>query len=445
MTAVMDWGKIGDETVELLRGYLRVNTTNPPGNETAGARFLAQVLDGDGIASETAESAPGRGNLVARLKGDGSLGGIVLHHHIDVVYADERYWTVDPFGGVLRDGYVYGRGALDMKSTGILQLAAVLAIKRSRVPLTRDLIFLATADEEVGSRFGAQWVADQRRVWLKDAEYALSELGMIEAAHGRSAPFGSIVISEKTGLALRLTARSDPGHGSMPWPDTAPHRLIRALTRLLEAERPPRVLPEIQEYFAKMASVMPPGQAEGYDRLELSLRDPVFRARFFANRHHAALVRTTFAVNMLKGSEKRNVIPPEAVADIDCRVLAGEDPEEIMEWVRRVIADPQVEVSVTSPPKVPNLSPPDTELYKGLSDALKRRAPGAVVAPEIMVGFTDNWVFRGLGLHAYGFGPFVLDEGEWRRIHGNDERISVENVSEGARCYTELLLQMAAA
>src|SRR5204863_8634651 len=139
------------------------------------------------------------------------------------------------------------------------------------------------------------------------------------------------VISEKTGLALRLTARSDPGHGSMPWPDTAPHRLIRALTRLLEAERPPRVLPEIQEYFAKMASVMPPGQAEGYDSLELSLREPVFRARFLANRHHAALVRTTFAVNMLKGSEKRNVIPPEAVADIDCRVLAGEDPEEIME------------------------------------------------------------------------------------------------------------------
>ncbi len=440
----MDWTKIGDEAVELLRGYLRVNTTNPPGNETAGTRFLTQVLDGAGIASETAESAPGRGNLVARLKGDGSLGAILLHHHIDVVYADERYWTVDPFGGALQDGFVYGRGAIDMKSTGILQLAAVLAIKRARVPLKRDLIFLGTADEEAGSRFGAQWVADQRRAWLDGAEYALSELGVIQAAHGR-APFGSIVISEKTGLSLRLTARSEPGHGSMPWPDTAPHRLIRALTRLLEAERQPRVLPETQEFFARMATVMPPGQADGYDNVEQSLRDPAFRARFFANRHHAALVRTTFAVNMLKGSEKRNVIPPEAVADIDCRMLAGDDPEEIMEWIRRVIADPQVEVSVTSPPKVPNLSPPDTELYKGLSDALKRRAPGVVVAPEIMVGFTDNWVFRRLGLHAYGFGPFVLDEGEWRRIHGNDERISVENVTEGARCYTELLLQMAAA
>ena len=442
----MDWRKMGDETVELMRGYLRVNTTNPPGNETAGTRFLAQVLDGDGIASETAESTPERGNLVARVRGDGSLGGIVLHHHIDVVYADERYWTVDPFSGLLRDGYVYGRGALDMKSTGIVQLAALLAIARAKVPLKRDLVFLATADEEAGSRFGAQWVADHRRSWLDGAEYALSELGAIEDGHAqRRAPFGSIVISEKTGLPLRLTARSEPGHGSMPWPDTAPHRLVRALGRLLAAERPLRVLPEIQEYFARLASVLPPGEGGGYDRLDDSLRDPAFRARFLADRHHAALVRTTFAVNMLKGSEKRNVIPPEAVADLDCRMLAGEDPEEIVGWVRDVIADPHVEVGLTGTPKVPNLSPPDTELYKSLAAALRRRAPGVVVAPEIMVGFTDNWIFRRCGLHAYGFGPFVLDQEEWKRIHGNDERISVENLHAGARCYTEMLLEMAAA
>jgi len=442
----MDWAKIGDETVELLRRYLRIDTTNPPGNETAGARFLAQVLGGDDIASEIAEAAPGRGNLVARLEGDGSLGGIVLHHHIDVVYADQRYWTVDPFGGLLRDGYVYGRGAIDMKSTGILQLAAVLAIKRAMIPLKRNLIFLATADEEAGSRFGAQWVADQRRGWFDGAEYALSELGLIAASDAtRRAPFASIVISEKTGLPLRLTARSDPGHGSMPWPDTAPHRLIRALGCLLAAERTPCILPEVQEYFSRMASVLPGGEGAGYERLEASLRDPAFRARFFADRHRAALVRTTFAVTMLKGSEKRNVIPPEAVADVDCRMLAGEDPDEIVAWMRQVIADPQVEVSVTSTPKVPNLSPPDTELYKSLVDALRRRAPGVVVAPEIMVGFTDNWVFRQCGLHGYGFGPFVLDEGEWRRIHGNDERISVENVTAGVRCYTEMLLDMAAA
>ena len=183
---VMDWSGLGDETVDLLRHYLTIDTTNPPGNETAGARFLAEALGRQGIASETVESAPGRANLVARLRGDGSLGGIVLHHHIDVVYADRRYWTVDPFGGVIKDGYLYGRGALDMKSTGILQLAALLAIKRARVPLKRDLIYLATADEEAGSRFGAQLVADQHRDWLAGAEYALSELAGIEQRAGRA-------------------------------------------------------------------------------------------------------------------------------------------------------------------------------------------------------------------------------------------------------------------
>src|SRR5438874_1827420 len=318
---MLDWRALGDETVGLLQRYLTIDTTNPPGNEIAGARFLAEVLAADGIPSETVESAPGRANLVARLSGDGSLGGIVLHHHIDVVYADRRYWTVDPFGGVIEDGYLYGRGSLDMKSTGILQLAAALAIKRAGVPLKRDLIFLATADEEAGS---------------------------------------------------------------------------------------------------------------------------AFRARFLADRFRAATVRTTFAVNMLQGSEKLNVIPPEAVADIDCRMLAGDDPAEIQAWVRDVIADDRIEVTTVREPKVPNLSPPDTELYKALADTLRRRMPGTVIAPGILTGFTDNWVFRRAGLQGYGWSPFVLDAEEYRRIHGNDERISLDNVRDGVRAYTELLLAVAA-
>jgi acetylornithine deacetylase/succinyl-diaminopimelate desuccinylase-like protein len=442
---MMDWKALGEEAIDLLRRYLTIDTTNPPGRETDGARYLAGVLGGDGIASEAAEDAPGRGNLVARVKGDGSLPGIVLHHHIDVVYADRRYWSVDPFGGLIQDGYLYGRGALDMKSTGILQLCAMLAIKRARVPLKRDLVYLATADEEAGSRFGAQWVADHRAHWLGGAEYAISELGAVVTRPDARAPLGTIVISEKTGLSLRLTARGEPGHGSMPWPDTAPHRLIRALGRLLQAERPLRVLPETREYFRALASVLPAEVGRGLEDVERSLADPAFRARFLANPHHAALVRTTFAVNMLKGSEKRNVIPPEAVAELDCRMLAGDDPEEIRAWVEGVVADPQVAVEITGEAKQPNLSPPDTELYKHLADTLRRRAPGVVVTPEILVAFTDNWVFRRMGLHGYGWSPFVLDESELRRIHGNDERLSLENIREGVRAYTEMLLAVAAA
>jgi acetylornithine deacetylase/succinyl-diaminopimelate desuccinylase-like protein len=442
---MIDWSALGDETVELLRRYLMIDTTNPPGNEIAGARFLADVLARDGIQSEIIESAPGRASVRAALTGDGSLGGVVLHHHIDVVYADRRYWTVDPFGGAIADGYLYGRGAIDMKSTGVAQLAALLALKRAGVPLKRDLVFLATADEEAGSAFGAQYVADHRPDWLAGAEYALSELGGIETREGLSAPLGVIVISEKTGLPLTITARSEPGHGSMPWRDTAPHRLVRALNRLVEAAPPIRVLPEVQEFFSRMAALLPADQAAGYDDLTRSLRDPAFGQRFFANRHFGAMVRTTFAVTMLQGSAKLNVIPPEASAQIDCRMLAGDDPEEIAAWVRRVIADEHVTVEIALTPKVPNLSPPDTELYKAMADTLRQRAPGAVVAPMIFVAFTDNWVFRRCGLHSYGFSPFVIDEAELQRIHGNDERISLDNVREGARAYTEMLLRVAGA
>ena len=442
---MIDWTAVGREAVELLRAYLRIDTTNPPGNEIAGARFLADVLARDGIASEIVESAPGRANLVARLAGDGALGGIVLHHHIDVVYADRRYWSVDPFAGEIRDGFVYGRGAIDMKSTGILQLAAMLALRRAETRLKRDLIFLATADEEAGSAFGAGFLATHHAAWLDGAEYAISELGGIEVAPHYRAPFAHIVISEKTGLPLRLVARGAPGHGSMPWPDTAPHRLVRALDRLLRAERAPRVLPEVQEYFRCLARVLPAEEGRGLEALETSLREPGFRARFFARREWAAMVRTTFAVNILRASEKLNVIPPEAVAELDCRMLAGDDPDEIRQWVTRAVDDEHVEIAFGREPKIPNLSPPDTELYKALADALVRRVPGVVVAPEILVAFTDNWVFRRMGLQGYGWSPFILNDEEWRRVHGNDERISLENVEQGARAYTELLLTVAGA
>jgi acetylornithine deacetylase/succinyl-diaminopimelate desuccinylase-like protein len=440
----MDDVKLGEEAVDLLRRYLMIDTTNPPGNETAGARFLAEVLDGDGIASDIVESAPGRGNIRARLEGDGSLGGILLHHHIDVVYPDQRYWTVNPFGGEIRDGYLYGRGALDMKSIGIMQLAAVLAIHRARVPLKRDLVLLGTADEEAGSRYGARFIAEEHPAWFAGNEYALGELGGIHHEAAWRAPLAMIDISEKTGLPLRLTARSSPGHGSMPWATTAPHRLVNALARLLATERAPRVLPEVREFFAQLATVLPGDQGRGLEDVERSLRDPAFRARFLSDRWYAAMVRTTFAVNMLKASEKRNVIPPEAVAEIDCRMLAGDDPDEIVAWVTAAIADDNVSIEVVAPPKIPNMSPPDTELYKSLAAALRRRSPNAVVAPRIMTGFTDNWTFRGAGMQAYGFSPILIGDEDSSRVHGNDERISLENIRLGARLYTELLLSMAA-
>src|SRR2546428_7465775 len=304
-----------------------------------------------------------------------------------------------------------------MKSTGILHLAAMLAIKRARVPLKRELVFLATADEEAGSEFGAEFIATRRRDWLAGAEYAISELGVIQTHSGLTAPLAAIVIREKPGLPLTLTARSEPGHGSMPWPAPAPNRLVRALNRLLEAERPVRVLPEVQEFFSRMAGLLPSDQGAGYDDLARSLQETPFRARFFANRQFAAMVRTTFAVTMLRGSEKSNVIPPEAGAEIDCRMLAGDDPEEIAGWVRRVIADPNVQVEIDSEPKVPNLSPPDTELHKAMADTLRRRVPGPAVGAGSLGAFTDNSVLRPPGLHRRGFSPVGTQEPGPRWVH----------------------------
>ncbi|MBI4607839.1 MAG: M20/M25/M40 family metallo-hydrolase [Candidatus Rokubacteria bacterium] len=441
----LDWTALGEEAVQVLADYLRIDTTNPPGNETAGARFLSDLLARDGIESRLIESAPGRGNLIARLAGDGSERPILLHHHIDVVYADRRYWSVDPFGGVTQGGFLYGRGALDMKSVGILQVIAVLALRRARVRLKRDVVLLATADEEAGSRYGALFLSEQHPQLIDGVEYSLGEFGGIHTQAGWNGCAGDVSISEKTGFPIRLTARGVPGHGSMPWPDTSVNRLIRALGRLLAAERPLRVIPEIQEYFSRFATLLPESERRGWDDLDASLSDPAFREKFLSDPHRAAMLRTTFAVTMLRASEKRNVIPPEAVAEIDCRLLAGDDPDEVLAWVRKVVADDQVTVEPVQPAKVPNLSPPDTALYKALGDAIRRREPRAVVLPLVLAGFTDNWVFRRHGVQAYGFAPFVTDEGELHRVHGNDERISLENVRAGVRTYTELLLAFAAA
>lgn len=440
----IDWAGLGEEAVQLLRQYVMIDTTNPPGNEAAGVAFLVATLAREGIPFETAEPAPGRTNLVARLTSNGTRPGVVLHHHIDVVPADRRHWSVDPFGGVIDGGYLYGRGTLDMKSTGILQLMAVVAIRRAGIPLSGDAVLLATADEEDDSEFGAEFVARHRPAWLARADSALSELGGILDTFTLSRPIGIIAVSEKTPLPLRLTARGLSGHGSAPWPDTAPNRLVRALGRLLAAERQPRILPETQQFFATLAGALPPGSTGGYADVARSLDNPDFAAGFLAHPHYAATVRTSFALTILNASDKRNVIPAEATAEIDCRVLAGDDPEEVVEWVRRTIDDDQVEVAAIRSPKTPNVSPTDTAMYKALAEALRRRMPNVSVTPAILTGLSDSWVFRRFGLHSYGFSPFVLDEGELFRVHGVDERVSLENIRAGVRTYTELLLEILA-
>src|SRR6266581_4631003 len=229
MTAPGDaeWKVLGDEATALLSQYLRINTTNPPGNEVVAARWLAAVLRRDGIEAQIFEPAPGKANLIARLRGDGSARPLILLNHMDVVLASPEYWQVDPFSGAVQGGYIWGRGALDMKGEAIAQLMTLVILKRASIPLKRDVIFLATSDEEIGAGVGAGWFAEHHADLIRDAEFLITEGGTIRAdARGRIEYYG-IGTTEKSPFWLNVTARGTAGHGSRPTPDNPVHRLVR--------------------------------------------------------------------------------------------------------------------------------------------------------------------------------------------------------------------------
>ena len=277
--------------LERLETYVEIDTTNPPGNETRGVEFFAAIFDEIGIPYETAESAPGRGNIWARLEG-GDEPGVVLLHHIDVVPADPRYWITDPLSGEILDGNIYGRGALDTKSLGIIQLAAFLDLHRSGVELSRDVVFMATADEEAGGLFGVGWLIEQRPELFSNIGYALNEGGGGSLTDGRTQ--FSIEITQKVPYWLRLTTRGEPGHGSRPPASTAVTELVAALDRLREHDFPFRVIPAVDAYFRGMAVTRSPNWQRRYMDIAAAIQQPgVADELRDENPSHYALLRNT--------------------------------------------------------------------------------------------------------------------------------------------------------
>src|SRR5437660_7374656 len=244
-----DWKALGDEATALLSQYLRINTTNPPGNEIAAARWLAAVLGRDGIEARVFEPAPGKANLYARLAGDGSARPLILLNHMDVVLASPEYWKVDPFAGTMQDGYLWGRGALDMKGEAITQLMTLLTLKRAGVALKRDGIFLATADEEVGAGVGAAWLVEHHPDLVQDAEFMITEGGTIRAGPTGRIEYYGVGTTEKSPFWLEVTAHGTAGHGSRPTPDNPVHRLVRALYRIAGYQTPLVVTPAVEPYL----------------------------------------------------------------------------------------------------------------------------------------------------------------------------------------------------
>ncbi len=417
-----------------------MNTINPPGNESRGVEFFANILRREGIAYESAESAPGRGNIWARLEG-GDEPALVLLHHMDVVPADERYWDVDPLSGVIRDGYVYGRGALDTKTLGILHLQAFLALHRLRVPLARDVIFIATADEEAGGFFGAGWLAENRPELFSNVGFLLNEGGGGEQ-EGDRVRF-DVEIAQKVPLWLELTAHGEPGHGSAPNVESAVSRLVRALSNIQNHRFEARMVPSVDAYFKALAPHAAGPWREHFADMAATVHDRELLLRLqIENPFLHALTRNTCSLTMLEGSSKINVVPPEAKAQLDCRLLPDQDPDAFVNLLAGVINDPAVEI-VQQMVFSPAVSSADTPLYRIIESVTQRNFSNAPVLPAVLTGFTDSHFFRDLGIVSYGYDPTIVPISDMAGIHGNNERVSVENVRRATRVMYEVVREFA--
>ena len=434
----------GEEAVGLLAQYIRIDTTNPPGNEILAANFFKAIFDKEGIESRIIESAPGRASIYARLKGDGSRKPMVLLNHMDVVPVDKRYWTAEPFGGVIKDGYLWGRGASDMKGMGIVELMAMLQLKRRNIPLKGDVIFLGTADEEAGGYMGAGFVVARHFDLVKDAAAVINEGGAgYETAAGKTTYF-SVGATEKTPLWLKLTFVGEPGHGSTPRPDSSVNKLIRTVSRVLAYQPPVEVSDHIQRWYADTAQLQTTVELrKKYQDLRSALKDPAFEVEFSKSIFRNAQVRNTISVTMLEASNKVNVIPPEASVQLDVRLLPGQDPEAFLATLRKIIADDKVKIETTiSWPS--STSPAEGPLPGAIRAVVNQYEPGAPVTFGVVNGFTDCHFFREKGVPCYGFQPFKNREGVASGYHGNDEKLSVDNLKYGTAFMFDLVRRMQA-
>lgn len=440
-----DWNALGDEATALLSQYLRINTTNPPGNEIVAARWLAAVLRREGIESRIFEPAPGKANLYARLAGDGSARPIILLNHMDVVLASPEFWTVDPFAGVIKDGYIWGRGALDMKGEGIAQLMTMLILKRARVPLKRDIIFLATADEEIGAGVGAAWIAEHQADLVRGAEFLLNEGGLTRAKAQGGVEFYGVGTTEKSPFWLDMTARGTAGHGSRPTSDNPVHRLIRALNRIADYRTPLIVTPAAERSFRDLATIERDTIARRwFADIRTALRDSAAVRAITSDLTYNALLRNTISITGLKGSNKTNVIPPVATAAIDVRLLPGQDPAAFLADLVRVVNDTAVTLKPQGPSWPATESSTETELFRAITAVARARQPDALVTTVMLAGFTDSHYFRRMGIASYGLGPFPLTQHDSRGVHGNDERVSIEALRVGVRFYYDVVSRVAA-
>ena len=431
------WDRYEDQAVRLLQGYLQIDTSNPPGNELAAAEFFHRLFEEAGIINTLYMPAPGRANIYASLKGDGSLRPLILLNHMDVVRAEPKNWKVPPFSGEIVDGEIYGRGALDMKDEGLLQAMVMLIAAREHLALRRDLIFLATADEEVGG-IGSSWMIENHPELLRGAEYLITEGGANLVLPGRGTIYG-IGVGEKAPFWIRLTATGRGGHGSIPIADSATHRLARAMQRVVDWQTPIRLLPSVEEYFRQMARLEKEPRASQFRDIRKSLRDARFAKALSQEEDYNYLLRDTVSLTVLKGSEQTNVIPDTAYCELDVRLLPGQDPKSFLEQLRAVLGDDRIQIEPLSHFRTPNASSTDTTLYRIIEQVVHRHNPRALVLPSLNSGYTESQMYRSLGINCYGFAPIEITPELDATQHAANERVPVEQIRRGVKILYEVV------
>lgn len=411
-----------DETVQILTGLVKIDTSNPPGNEILAARYIKGILDTEGITSEIVESAPGRASLIARLKGNGAKKPLLLMGHIDVVGVERSRWTVDPFAALVKDGYLYGRGAEDDKSMDASNLAVFLKLHRDKTPLDRDVILLAEAGEEGTSQYGIDYLVAHH--WDKiDCEFALNEGGTFHVV-GNKVQYAGIETTEKVPRGLKLVARGTSGHGSMPRLDNPITHLSAAVAKVGSWQAPMRLNETTREFFARLATISTPEEAGLFKHLE----DPAVQEKLRATAIlYNSMLRTSVVPTIIKGGFRENVIPADAEATLDVRALPDEDIDTLVATLTALIADPAVQVSRLTEGQQRPVAPPSgirNDMFAALERAQKRVFPEAITLPLMQTGATDGAQLRAQGVQVYGIDVPVDDE-DLHRMHGNDERISL--------------------
>ncbi len=435
----IDWDEVTEEATDILSRYLTIDTTNPPGNEAPAAHFLAELLRAEGIDDITFydasdERSQGRVSMRACLPGDGSAKPLVLLNHTDVVPVERDGWQEDPFAGLVKDGVIWGRGAMDMKGMGVMELIALFLMRRHGMPHRRDIVFFAVADEEAGSEYGVEFL-DRNHPEALDAEYVINEGGWGSTeVLGVRRPAFNCAVSEKGPCWLKLTTEGRPGHGSVPFGHNALDRLVRALHRIQEWQRPRTIVPELAEYFAQAREAGFLDEEPSEEAIaRLGDRNPLIRA----------LTSNTISLTTAHSGVKHNVIPATAEATLDCRLVPGMDSDVFVEELREVIDDPKIHIERILDSSTPP-SPINTELMSVIQEVVREHVEDAVVLPGVSAGFTDSRVFRRRGITAYGFIPILVEPAEGATMHGHNERISIENLTLGCQMLFEIVRRISA-